>query len=138
MVTVVTRAGAVELLFAFQKLIVGAHLVDNSVGVRTGNLVVSVDASGTLGAAYREGAPCPVHPVTGRTIAGSVVPDWDAARALVERAAQHFVSLRAIGWDVGHTADGPVLVEGNTEWVAFGERGFWYSTRDLARLEALY
>jgi hypothetical protein len=140
MVTVVTRAAEVELLFAFQKLIVGGHLVDNSIGTRTGNLVVSVDlAGGTLGSAFSDGAPCPIHPVTGRTIAGFVLPHWEAARRLVERAALRFRPLRAIGWDVALTPDGPVLVEGNTEWVAFGgDSGFWYSAADFARLRRLY
>jgi hypothetical protein len=140
MVTVVTRAGAVEILFAFQKLIVGGHLIDNSVGTRTGNLVVSVDlAGGTLGTAFSDGAPCPIHPVTARTIAGFPLPHWEDARRLVQRAALRFRPLRAIGWDVALTDGGAVLVEGNTEWVAFGgDSGFWYSAADLARLRRLY
>ncbi len=143
MVTVVARTGEVELLFAFQKLIVGAHVVDNSVGNETGNLVAPVEpAAGTLGAAFDGGAPCPTHPVTGRSIAGFRLPHWDAARALVERAALHFRPLRAIGWDVALTESGPMLLEGNTEWVAFGTgkagNGFWYSVADFARLKRLF
>jgi len=140
MVTVVARAGGVELLFAFQKLIVGDNLIDNSVGTSTGNLVVSVEsADGVLGVAFADGAPCARHPTTARTIAGVRLPWWDEARALVERAALCFRPLRAIGWDVALTERGPVLVEGNTEWVAFaGERGFWYSAADLVRLQNLY
>lgn len=139
MVTVVTRSSDVELLFAFQKLIVGAHVIDNSVGNRTGNLVVAVDsAHGTLGAAFADGAPCPRHPVTDRAIAGFALPHWREACALVERAARCFRPLRAIGWDVALTEAGPVLLEGNTEWIAFGgDKGFWYSAADLARLKAL-
>ena len=139
MVTVATRTGDVELLFAFQKLIVGAHVIDNSVGNRTGNLVVAVDpARGTLGTAFGDGAPCPTHPVTGRAIAGFLLPHWSEARALVARAARCFRPLRAIGWDVALTETGPALLEGNTEWVAFGgENGFWYSAGDLARLKGL-
>jgi hypothetical protein len=140
MVTVVTRSGEVELLFAFQKLIVGRHVIDNSIGTRTGNLVVSVDpVSGTLGTAFSDGAPCPTHPVTARAIAGFRLPHWDDARRLVQRAALRFRPLRAIGWDVALTDAGAVLIEGNTEWVAFGgDSGFWYSAADLARLRGLY
>jgi hypothetical protein len=139
MVTVVTPSGEVEILVAFQKLIVGDNLIDNSVGTWTGNLVVCVDvATGTLGAGFADGAPCVVHPDTGRTLAGFGLPRWSEACALVRRAALRFRPLRAIGWDVALTDDGPILVEGNTEWLAFGAAGFWYGSADLARLKRLF
>jgi hypothetical protein len=138
MVTVVARSGEVEHLVAFQKLIVGGHQIDNFAGSWTGNLVVFVEpGSGALGGAFVDGTPCAVHPGTGEKIAGFHLPHWSGARALVERAALRFTPLRAIGWDVALTQDGPVLVEGNSEWLAFGEQGFWYSAADLARLKRL-
>jgi hypothetical protein len=139
MVTVVARSGEVKLLVAFQKLIVGRHQIDNFAGTATGNLVASIDvASGTLVEAFAEGAPCPRHPDTSAAIVGFRLPHWTAARALVQRASLLFRPLRAIGWDVALTADGPVLVEGNSEMLAFGEKGLWYSKADLARLQRLF
>ena len=40
-------------------------------------------------------------------------PDWDKARAMVERAAQVVPQMGYVGWDVCFTPDGPCLVEGN-------------------------
>jgi len=139
MVTVLKRSGEVELLVAFQKLIVGGHQIDNFAGAWTGNLVAAIDlGSGVLGAAWADGALCAAHPDTGATIAGFRLPHWADARALVERAAQLFKPLRAVGWDVALTEDGPVLIEGNSEWLAFGEKGLCYSEGDLARLMRLF
>jgi hypothetical protein len=128
----------VELLVAFQKLIVGQRQIDNFAGAETGNLVVSIDAkTGTLLEAFADGAPCPNHPDTRVVISGFQLPHWAAACALVRRAALLFRPVRAIGWDVALTEDGPVLVEGNSEWLAFGEQGLRYSRADLARLQRL-
>ena len=58
------------------------------------------------------------HPRSGRTIAGTRVPEWDACRELAARAARAVAPLRTVGWDVAPTADGPVVVEGNAWWAA--------------------
>jgi hypothetical protein len=137
-VTVVARSNAIELLFAFQKLIVGEHQIDNLVGNWSGNIVASIDiGTGLIRSAFADGAPCLAHPDTGKTLAGFRLPHWQEACDLVETAARRFRPLRAVGWDVALTQDGPVLIEGNSEWFAFGEGGFWYSTSDLARLKRL-
>lgn len=143
-VTVVTRAGEVEILYAFQKLIAAGNHVDNFVGAE-GNLLTCVDvATGKLGTAFAMSqelpsyTTCDTHPLTGRKLAGFELPNWSAACALARRAAISFLPLRAIGWDVALTAEGPVLVEGNTEWVAFTDTGFWYTDQDLARLRRLF
>ena len=140
MVTVVARSGEIELLFAFQKLIVGGHQTDNFAGTWSGNVVASIElGGGTLGAAFTNGVPCAAHPDTHEPIAGFCLPHWSAARALVDRAARHFRPLRAIGWDVALTEDAPVLIEGNSEWLAFGEKGLlWFGAVDLAKLKRLF
>jgi hypothetical protein len=53
------------------------------------------------------------HPVTGARISGRRLPFWKEAVELVTRAHRSFPGLAVIGWDVGFTQDGPVLVEGN-------------------------
>jgi hypothetical protein len=55
-------------------------------------------------------------PVSERTFDGFVLPDWEAARDMVLRASQAVPAARAIGWDVGFTDRGPVIVEGNAVW----------------------
>jgi hypothetical protein len=57
------------------------------------------------------------------------VPRWSDVLSLVLRAQACFAGLRTIGWDVGITQEGPLLVEGNARYgfdlfqVAF-DRGF--------------
>lgn len=53
------------------------------------------------------------HPVTGARIAGALVPEWPAVKALAERAHGVFNDRFVIGWDIAVTPDGPVLIEGN-------------------------
>ncbi len=53
------------------------------------------------------------HPDTKRPISGIVLPQWDAAVPLCLRAHEQLASCPAIGWDVGFTPDGPMLIEGN-------------------------
>lgn len=91
-----------------------AAAIDN---MKAGGLISSVDLDGGfLGVACLGygGGDYECHPVTGSRIAGRTLPEWLAARALVERAhAQAFADYLLIGWDVALTAQGPVLIEGN-------------------------
>jgi hypothetical protein len=119
----------------------GGRPVDN---FNAGNLVLSVDADGHCGPVWQagpDGAPirCDRHPLTGAPISGRPVPDLDAAVALALRAHLAFRSgFTVIGWDIGLTPDGPVLVEGN--WNPGTDIMQLVSGRGLAdsRLGALY
>lgn len=115
--------GAPELLFGFLKLIAGDALIDNFQGGKTGNLIADLDRdSGRVTRAIRFdtrlGGSRPVdrHPVTGRPLIGIEVPHWQAACELALRAAKGFHRTRAVGWDIGITETGPVLMEGNGTW----------------------
>jgi len=44
------------------------------------------------------------------------IPLWEECRKLVLDAQSLFSPLKTIGWDVGVTNDGPILIEGNTYW----------------------
>lgn len=56
------------------------------------------------------------HPVTGARMTGTVLPDWDNACELAKLAAQKFPMMKTIGWDVGLTTEGPILVEANSTY----------------------
>lgn len=94
----------------------GPRPVDN---FNAGNLVLPVDGRGRCGPAWLgggEGAATrhAAHPATGAPIAGRIMPDHDASLALALSAHRHFrEGFTVIGWDIGLTAEGPVLVEGN-------------------------
>ena len=69
------------------------------------------------------------HPTTGIRLVGVQVPRWSDVLSLVHRAQACFAGSPTIGWDVGLTQEGPLLVEGNSQYdfdllqVAF-DRGF--------------
>jgi putative polysaccharide biosynthesis protein len=55
-------------------------------------------------------------PGTDTSFRGFQLPDWADACSLALRAASAFPWSRCIGWDIGLSDRGPVLVEGNEEW----------------------
>ncbi|MEC3910001.1 sugar-transfer associated ATP-grasp domain-containing protein [Sphingobium sp. CR2-8] len=94
----------------------GPRPVDN---FNAGNLVLAVDPHGRCGVAWRSGGKRPPsshsrHPTTGAQIEGVVLPYIAAARSVAIRAHERFrPGFTVIGWDIGLTPQGPVLVEGN-------------------------
>lgn len=54
------------------------------------------------------------HPVTGAAILGRRLERWPEIRDLALRAHDVFRGVTVIGWDIGLTPDGPVLLEGNS------------------------
>jgi hypothetical protein len=89
-------------------------MVDN---LAAGGLLAPVDMeSGRLGCACNGRRPGDVrhHPVTGAQIEGRTLPFWSKTRELVLRAHREgFAEYVMIGWDVGITGRGPILIEGN-------------------------
>lgn len=65
---------------------------------------VAVDKAGNY---YRQ------HPVTNTLIQGFHVPYWNECLELVNDAATRTDQVRLVGWDVGLSIDGPLLIEGN-------------------------
>jgi hypothetical protein len=113
--------GSAKLLYAIMRITVGQNITDNFHYGSTGNLIAAIDLeSGQLASAVGSLRPdWPViaefthHPDTGKKIEGSVVAGWEETVTLVLRAQQALPELRATGWDVGITEDGPLLVETN-------------------------
>ncbi len=57
-----------------------------------------------------------VHPVSGKPISGVPIPFWRETCDLVRTAhGQAFADYRMIGWDIGVTETGPVIIEGNAK-----------------------
>lgn len=93
-------------------------IVDN---FHAGGLVCRVDVeTGELGPASDSGSKVACrwfdrNPVTDAPITGRRMPLWAETKALVESAHAAFADRVIAGWDVGITADGPVIVEGNVQ-----------------------
>lgn len=115
MTTILNEAGKPELMSAGLRFASRAGVaVDNG---HAGGLVAPVDlANGLLGTGIDGWGPgsYPTHPATGAAIAGRAIPDWQQAIDLVLGAhAQAYGEHVIIGWDVGLSSRGPVLIEGN-------------------------
>ena len=54
------------------------------------------------------------HPGTGAAIEGVAVAHWRAVIELVDALGEAFPELVYVGWDIGVTPDGPVVIEGNS------------------------
>jgi hypothetical protein len=115
------EGGGVRLLSASLRIPVGENDADNFLHGASGNLVAGIDAGTgrllrTLGSARRDWpqiVEVERHPDTGAAISGFQLPYWTELVELISRGQRAFAGLRTIGWDVGITDEGPVLVEGN-------------------------
>jgi hypothetical protein len=115
-----------ELFFTFGKIMGSRGLVDNFSGGRFGNLLVRIDAgSGEITHAFgrKPGQRFLMervteHPVTRTALIGFRLPQWHAAVALAKRAAAAFPEAPLVGCDVAITADGPLVIEVQSDWDA--------------------
>ncbi|MCA9407573.1 MAG: hypothetical protein KC733_02700, partial [Candidatus Omnitrophica bacterium] len=60
------------------------------------------------------------HPDTGVAFEGIEIPFWNELKELVCQAHRVFPKVNSIGWDVGITPQGPVLIEGNHDYDMYG------------------
>ncbi len=107
------------ILCAFVKLPVGGMIVDN---FGAGGLIASVDIeTGQLGRTFFEAVERGTvsnHPDTGARIEGLELRGWREALALARLAHTTLPTLRVVGWDIGITDHGAVIVEANPYWCA--------------------
>lgn len=94
-------------------------------------LVTDLEA-GLLGEGIRKaghgGGSFTAHPDTGVRFSGRAVPCWGQVREISVRVARAFPRLRSVGWDIGVTPDGPVVIEGNPDWELVQSHGQGYLT----------
>jgi hypothetical protein len=116
--TCLDERGRPELIAAVFRMAIGDNrTVDN---IHAGGIAAAVDlAHGTLSDASDLGMDArrgwlDRHPETGGRIAGRALPLWSELCELAVRAHRAFDDRIVIGWDIGLTASGPCLVEGNS------------------------
>jgi hypothetical protein len=95
----------------------GEGQVDN---IHAGGIQVFLDEAGMTTKAYADRCSRLVtqHPDTGQPLVGFKAEGYDESVALALRASKKFAVFGTIGWDIAFTADGPVIIEGNTLWFA--------------------
>ena len=109
-----------QVHLAFWKIARVHNITDNFCMGETGNLLAWVNKqTGTVervvSGLWPDGQAVTQHPDTGQTIAGTTLPDWQAAMTMCLAAAVHFPGLKLQHWDVAFCEEGPVLMELNTE-----------------------
>jgi len=87
---------------------------------RKGNLLASIDKeTGALQPALTamgiDGKLVTHHPDTDAMIEGTVIPFWEEAKTLSLSVAEFYKNALLIGFDMGITDDGPVIVEVNND-----------------------
>ncbi len=92
---------------------VGGNLIDNATG---GGIFALVDPTTGIvctEAKDEKGNTFLSHPNTGVVYPGFQLPDWDNAVKLVNELAYVVPDNHYVGWDLAHTKNGWVMVEGN-------------------------
>ena len=106
----------VDIVAAALKIGSGKSAVDNLLHGENMIAAVNLD-NGKLGAAVEVINGKPVwhskHPISGASIEGYHLKNIEEIKILVRRAAECFPWFKSIGWDVGLTEDGPLILEGN-------------------------
>jgi len=118
-VRVVTlREEKVEIVSAAFRVALGEGPTDN---FSQGGLTAPIELdSGVRGEATRLVGGFPVryqtHPRSGERIQDLELPDWQAVLSVVRQAAAVISDLRCLGWDIGLTSEGPVILEANARF----------------------
>jgi hypothetical protein len=122
--TLLGSDGRVNVLSGYIRMSLNDHFVDN---IGSGGCMVGVDMeSGRLRKfAMSDFNHNPTklytcHPITKTVFEGFQLPMIQEAKGLVERAAALMPGLRIVGWDVAIAENGPVIIEGNSD---YGIRG---------------
>jgi hypothetical protein len=118
--TFLRKDGTAEVISAFLRYGVFNAIVDNtsSGGAQVGIDLTSgrLDKYGYATITDGEGKIYEAHPDTKYVFEGFTVPFFEEALVLVRKAAECIPGLRMIGWDVGISTNGPVLIEGNHDY----------------------
>jgi len=116
--TCLDEEGEPEVVGAVFRMAIGSNrTVDN---LHAGGIAAGVDLKkGTLSAASNLGMDSRLgwldrHPDTGAEIVGRKVPQWEEIKRLAVRAHRAFNDRAIVGWDIGVTEQGPLIVEGNS------------------------
>lgn len=118
--TFIDRNGNIEVLSGFIRTSIMNSHVDN---VSSGGCQVPIDIeTGILKKyGYRVLKISGVkllteHPITKIVFEGFTIPFFREAKELVIKASGLYPCLRLVGWDVGIGENGPVLIEGNSDY----------------------
>jgi hypothetical protein len=101
----------------------GDAVVDN---IGAGGIMVLLDDRGVTTQALSDNFSRPIthHPDTGLPLIGFQPEGFKEVVGLAVEASKKFALFGTIGWDIAFTADGPMIIEGNTLWGTNYQRFF--------------
>ncbi|MAD74806.1 MAG: hypothetical protein CML20_08475 [Rheinheimera sp.] len=120
------RGKDVKLAYGLIKLVAIGNIIDNFKTGRLGNKVAAINldkgdlmaGKGSLNPLWPSIISFANCPHTANKIEGFMLPFWSETKELITRAHLSFENLPSIGWDVAITENGPIIIEGNTNYGA--------------------
>ena len=85
--------------------------VDTCIDVETGAIY---NATQFLG--FRNMCSIDSHPDSGAKLNGTIIKDWESIKQQIINFQQKYPFVKAAGWDVAITENGPVVIEVNDSW----------------------
>lgn len=114
--------GRIELLGTIMKFGRGKAMVDNTY---QGGIAGKINEDGTLGPIVNFSSQSieysDQHPDTHAQITGVKLPYYEETKAIACEVQRNVPQLRSLGFDIGITPDGPVIIEGNAWWSHIGQ-----------------
>jgi hypothetical protein len=109
-------AGGPRIFRASWKIPSGQNTADNF--WRSGNLLAKLDVETGAVEKAISGTGFETkfethHPDTGAPLIGAAVPRWAEVKAVALEGARVMRHLPMLGWDIGSTAEGPIIIEMN-------------------------
>lgn len=123
--TVLLPEGNAKTIAAFMKIGRAGSCVDNAgsggnvdaaVDVKTGRLYNAMEFNGWRNTRYITN-----HPDSKAVIEGMVIKNWDSVKNEVENFQRCLPYVKAAGWDIAITPDGPIIIEVNDMWDRTGQ-----------------
>lgn len=109
--------GHTEILCALMRFGRNGSLIDSA---SAGGMHVHIEIdTGRLGEhAYckNENNAFTEHPDTKTVFGGITIPYWHEVLLMLKRLSEVFMQTHTIGWDVGISENGPLIIEGNPSW----------------------
>ena len=117
--------GDARIIATFIKIGRAGHCVDNAgtggnvdacIDVNTGIICNVVEFNG-----FRNMKGIKKHPDTNVLIEGVMIDNWDNVKREVIKFQQAFPFVKAAGWDIALTDNGPIIIEVNDMWDRTGQ-----------------
>ena len=112
-ITTIAVDEKINIIYSVLRVGQGGSCVDN---ITSGGMYCPVNEKGIItkpAFCNKTGKCLTHHPETGVEFVGFEIPYYKETVDLILKAATLVPEVRYVGWDVGITPDGPVLVEGN-------------------------